>query len=88
LSYVDTTVLQVAMPDSKSDPIEVTPGKHGGDPVFRGTRIPISFLAQYLEHGYTVEDFVEQYDIDPDLVREVYHQKFADGHERGPEVRA
>ncbi|WP_081580663.1 DUF433 domain-containing protein [Salinibacter ruber] len=30
---------------SNDDPIEVSPGKHGGNPVFRGTRIPISFLA-------------------------------------------
>lgn len=76
------------MSHSTDDPIEVSPGKHGGDPVFRGTRIPISFLAQYIEHGYTVEDFIEQYDIDPDLVREVYREKFAGGHEGGREVRA
>lgn len=69
------------MPDSPGDPIEVSPGKHGGDPVFRGTRIPISFLAQYLEHGYTVEDFIGQYDIDPELVREVYQKHFSDGRE-------
>ena len=52
-------------------------------PVFRGTRIPISYLSQYLNHGYTVEDFIEQYDIDPDLVREVYRRKFSDEDERG-----
>ena len=51
--------------------------------VFRGTRIPISYLSQYLNHGYTVEDFIEQYDIDPDLVREVYRRKFSDEDERG-----
>jgi Uncharacterized conserved protein len=73
---------------SNDDPIEVSPRKHGGDPVFRGTRIPISFLAQYLKHGYTVEDFIEQYDIDPDLVHEVYRRKFSDDSERGREVPA
>ena len=65
------------------DPIEVSPKKLGGKPVFRGTRIPISFLAQYLGHGYTVEDFIGEYDIDPDLVWEVYEQKFSGEDEGG-----
>ena len=68
---------------SDNDPIEVSLGKRGGDPVFRGTRIPISYLSQYLNHGYTVEDVIEQYDIDPDLVHEVYRRKFSDEDERG-----
>ena len=68
---------------SHNDPIEVSLGKRGGAPVCRGTRIPISSLSQYLNHGYTVEDFIEQYDIDPDLVREVYRRKFSDEDERG-----
>ena len=68
---------------SDNDPIEVSLGKRGGAPVFQGTRIPISYLSQYLNHGYTVEDFIEQYDIDPDLVREVYRRKFSDEDERG-----
>jgi uncharacterized protein (DUF433 family) len=73
---------------SDNDPIEVSLGKRGGAPVFRGTRIPISSLSQYLNHGYTVEDFIEQYDIDPDLVREVYRRKLSDEDERGRHVSA
>jgi Uncharacterized conserved protein len=73
---------------TEGDPIEVSLGKRGGEPVFRGTRIPISFLAQYLSHGYTVEDFIEQYDIDPDLVRKVYRRKFGDEDEPGRGVPA
>ena len=74
--------------NSDKDPIEVSLGKRGGEPVFRGTRIPISYLSQYLNHGHTVEDFIEQYDIDPELVREVYRKKFSDGDEQGREVPA
>ena len=48
--------------------IEVTPQKLGGTPVFRGTRIPVRILFDYLEEGYTVDSFLDQYDIDPDLV--------------------
>jgi len=68
-------------------PIEVSLRKRGGQPVFRGTRVPISYLAQYFRHGYTVEDFIEQYDIDPGLVRKVYRAKFGD-EDQGPEVPA
>ena len=70
------------------DPIEISLGKRGGEPVFRGTRIPVSFLAQYLNHGRTVDDFIEQYDIDPDLVWRVYREKFEDGDERNERVAA
>ena len=54
--------------------IEASLGKRGGVPVCRRTRIPISSLSQYLNHGYTVEDVIEQYDTDPDLIREVYRK--------------
>jgi len=73
---------------SNDDPIEISLEKRGGEPVFRGTRIPISFLSQYLDHGYAVEDFIEQYDIDPDLVHEVYRRSFGDEDERDDEVPA
>lgn len=70
------------------DPIEVSPKKLGGKPVFRGTRIPISYLAQYLSDGYTVEDFIEVYDIDPNLVHQVYEERFKDDEERGETTTA
>jgi uncharacterized protein (DUF433 family) len=31
----------------------------GGKPVFKGTRVPVSNLIEYLESGYTVNDFLE-----------------------------
>jgi len=31
----------------------------GGTPVFRGTRVPIQNLFDYLEGGETIEDFLE-----------------------------
>jgi uncharacterized protein (DUF433 family) len=71
----------------EDDPIEISLGKRGGEPVFRGTRIPISYLSQYLNHGYTVDDFIEQYDIAPELVREVYRRKFRDDA-RGRQIPA
>lgn len=31
----------------------------GGKPVFKGTRVPVSNLIEYIESGYTVNDFLE-----------------------------
>jgi len=33
----------------------------GGTPVFRGTRVPIQNLFDYLEGGETLEDFLESF---------------------------
>ena len=33
----------------------------GGEPVFRGTRVPFKALIDYLEGGETVDQFLEQY---------------------------
>jgi uncharacterized protein (DUF433 family) len=30
----------------------------GGKPVFKGTRVPVSNLIEYIESGYTVNDFL------------------------------
>ena len=36
-----------------------SPDVLGGTPVFRGTRVPIQTLFDYLEGGETLEDFLE-----------------------------
>jgi len=40
----------------------------GGEPVFRGTRVPFKVLTDYLEGGDTVDQFLEQY---PSVSREL-----------------
>jgi uncharacterized protein (DUF433 family) len=40
----------------------------GGEPVFRGTRIPFKVLIDYLEGGDTLDEFLEQY---PSVSREL-----------------
>jgi uncharacterized protein (DUF433 family) len=39
----------------------------GGTPVFRGTRVPVQLLFEYLEGGETLEDFLEGF---PTVARE------------------
>jgi uncharacterized protein (DUF433 family) len=40
----------------------------GGEPVFRGTRVPFKALTDYLEGGATLDEFLEQY---PSVAREL-----------------
>ena len=40
----------------------------GGEPVFRGTRVPFKILIDYLEGGDTLDQFLEQY---PTVTREL-----------------
>ena len=44
---------------SVSDLIVVDPEILGGKPVFKGTRVPIETLFDYLERGYTLDEFLE-----------------------------
>jgi len=40
----------------------------GGEPVFRGTRVPFKALTDYLEGGESLDEFLEQY---PSVSREL-----------------
>lgn len=39
----------------------------GGEPVFRGTRVPFKSLTDYLEHGHTLDEFLDDF---PSVTRE------------------
>jgi uncharacterized protein (DUF433 family) len=47
--------------------IVTNPGILGGEPVFRGTRVPFKILTDYLEGGDSLDEFLEQY---PTITRE------------------
>jgi uncharacterized protein (DUF433 family) len=44
------------------------PALLGGEPVFRGTRVPFKILIDYLEGGDTLDQSLEQY---PSVTREL-----------------
>jgi uncharacterized protein (DUF433 family) len=44
---------------SAQDLITVDPEILGGTPVFKGTRVPVKTLFEYLEDNYTLEEFLE-----------------------------
>jgi uncharacterized protein (DUF433 family) len=53
---------------STSDLITVDPDILGGTPVFKGTRLPIKSLFDYLEDNYSLEEFLECF---PSVTREL-----------------
>ena len=63
-----TDVRPVALPDGSvihSDPKIVS-----GTPIFVGTRVPVQTLVEYLEGGYTVDEFLDNF---PTVRREQVH---------------
>ncbi len=44
---------------SSTELITVNPEILGGTPVFRGTRVPVRTLFEYIERGYSLEEFIE-----------------------------
>lgn len=54
-------VAKEGIPLSKSEHIEQSPDKLSGKPVFKGTRVPVSYLFDFLEAGESVEVFFEQF---------------------------
>jgi len=47
--------------------ITSTPDLLGGTPVFRGTRVPVQTLIEYLEGGQTIDEFLDGF---PTVTRE------------------
>ena len=50
------------------DLITVDPDVLGGTPVFKGTRVPVRTLFDYLEANYTLEEFLDCF---PSVTREM-----------------
>jgi len=44
-----------------SSVVHIDPEILGGTPVFKGTRVPVDILFDYLASGYTIEYFLEQF---------------------------
>jgi len=54
------------------DLITVDPDILGGTPVFKGTRVPVRTLFEYLENDYSLEEFLECFpSLSRDHIRQV-----------------
>ena len=49
------------MSDKQQEIIEIDPEKMSGTPVFRGTRVPIKNLFDYLEGGDSLDVFLDDF---------------------------
>ena len=54
-----------------NDLITVDPEILGGTPVFKGTRVPVKTLFEYLEDNYSLDEFLECF---PSVTREMAKQ--------------
>ena len=63
-----------------SELITIDPEVLGGVPVFKGTRVPIKTLFQYLENNYSLEEFLECF---PSVTRDAARQVL-ERSEQGP----
>jgi uncharacterized protein (DUF433 family) len=61
-----------------SDLITVDPDILGGTPVFKGTRVPVKTLFEYLENNYSLEEFLEYFpSVTSDMARRVLERSEA-----------
>jgi uncharacterized protein (DUF433 family) len=51
-----------------TDLITIDPDILGGTPVFKDTRVPVKTMFEYLEHDYSLEQFLECF---PSVSREI-----------------
>jgi uncharacterized protein (DUF433 family) len=56
---------------SKCALVETIPGKVGGRPVVKGSRVPADTVAESAELGETPEEIAYSYDLDLEDVRDV-----------------
>ena len=57
---------------NSNDLITIDPEILGGAPVFKGTRVPVKTLFEYLENNYSVEEFLECFpSVTHDVVNKV-----------------
>ncbi len=56
---------------SKCQAIESDPETQGGAWCFRGTRLPVHIVLEFLSRGYTIDDAIDTYAVDPDTLKQV-----------------
>ncbi len=72
------------MATAKQSLITSTPDILGGTPVFRGTRVPVQTLIEYLEGGQTIDEFLDGF---PTVSREQVIAFLEDHKAEGDYVR-
>lgn len=53
------------------DAVWIDPARMSGAPCFRGTRIPVSHLFDWIDDGVPLDDFISEFEVDRDAVSTV-----------------
>jgi len=56
---------------SQCPAVESVPGRVSGAWVFRGTRLPVATIFENLEAGLTIDEIIEQFDVNREQVNAV-----------------
>jgi uncharacterized protein (DUF433 family) len=48
----------------RCEAVERVPGRCGGEPVMRGTRMPVSLVMDNFDSGVSIEEFAEDFELD------------------------
>ena len=56
---------------SQCPAVESVPGRVSGACVFRGTRLPVATIFENLEAGLTIDEIIEQFDVNREQVNAV-----------------
>lgn len=59
-AFAEQTTEQTALPTAP--PITINPERLGGTPVIGTYRLPVSRLIDYFAAGYTLEEFLDEYE--------------------------
>ncbi len=51
--------------------VEVKPGVHSGAPVLRGTRMPVNAIIDNFDHGVSVAEIAELFEVPPEQVKAI-----------------
>jgi len=68
VALVEKALLRYTVVMSIDDLITIDPDILGGTPVFKGTRVPVRTLFEYLENDYSLDEILECF---PSLSREM-----------------
>lgn len=71
--------MNAALQEPTASAITMDPEVMGGEPVFRGTRVPVASLFEHLESGCSLDEFLDWF---PTVTQQAAVQVLMEAHRR------
>lgn len=71
--------MNAALQEPTASAITIDPEVMGGEPVFRGTRVPVASLFEHLESGCSLDEFLDWF---PTVTQQAVVQVLMEAHRR------